>query len=359
MRYTSIFTRAGSVLVAVAVAAGAVSCAGKEPASTEAPAMASSTDARPTAISAAPKNAQWTILCRTIRGLDHVIRAKAMKDSLLKTTQMRDWHLVHKEDESQLFYGYYASYEPKTRDGARAQKERAKIDAMVDARGNRPFSQAVFWQLAAPDPEAPPQWNLVNAPGDLSLQIAAYTGSPQRKQFAVEAVRAAREQGIEAYYFHGDTTSSVCIGSWPRTALEGTNDIDVAHLDEHTPALVLPSELSRQGDFNRDRIRNADGQQLEPVAPKMRATDPTLIAAMQRFPEHAVNGEIMVKSVTDQTGRVVQQTAESFIVPIPQQQRSILSDDTTLGDTPAEAVPGEMVPVRRTPGAGRLKSVGS
>src|SRR5687768_10033206 len=346
MRYTKTFNRIASLTLATVVAAG-VSCSPKNPDAGESKSSLASGSpssnkppARP-AISAAPKDAQWTILCKVIRGADHVGRSKAMKDSLLKTTQLRDWHLVHKEEESHLYYGYYKSFDPKTKDGARAQRERAQIDAMVDARNNRPFSQAVFTQLAAPDPTAPPEWNLANASGDISLQIAAYTGSPQRKEYAVEAVRAAREQGIEAYYFHGDTTSSVCIGSWPRTALEGSSDIDVAHLDENNPALVLPPELQEQ--TNRRNIRNADGQQLEPVAPKMRATDPSLIAAMRRFPEHAVNGEIMVKQVTDQRGRTVEQAAESFVVPIPRTARSILSDDTA-GAPAQEAVPGEMAP---------------
>ena len=62
--------------------------------------------------------------------------------------------------------------------------------------------------IDSPDPVAPPEWNLANAKGYWSLQIAAYKDSPKRKEAAVEAVREARKNGVEAYYYHGETTSS-------------------------------------------------------------------------------------------------------------------------------------------------------
>ena len=54
-----------------------------------------------------------------------------------------------------------------------------------------------------------------------SVQIAAYEGSTQRKKFAVDAVRDARAEGVPAYYYHGPSISSVCVGAWPRAAVRG------------------------------------------------------------------------------------------------------------------------------------------
>ena len=91
MRYTRMFT----LTVLAAAATVAVSCQPKNRDAADAHASIADLSNKPqparAAISAAPKDAQWTILCKAVRGSDHVVRAKAMKDSLLKTTQLRDW----------------------------------------------------------------------------------------------------------------------------------------------------------------------------------------------------------------------------------------------------------------------------
>ena len=63
------------------------------------------------------------------------------------------------------------------------------IQSMADQSGNPLFPHSFFVEVTTPDPQAPAEWNLANANGYWSLQIAAYKDSPKRKQYAVEAVR--------------------------------------------------------------------------------------------------------------------------------------------------------------------------
>lgn len=263
-----------------------------------------------------PKGAQWTILCREIGGVGHVQRARQLKESLMNTPGMRDWHLLHKEDSSVLYYGYYKTYnEPK------AKADRAKIDSMADAQGRRPFRLAHITPLDAADPAGPPEWNLANAKGHWSLQIAAYLGSPERKQYAIDAVRAAREQGIEAYYHHGDNVSLVCVGSWPREAVRLADD-DVRAGDQGQPKVVLPP---LPPGVKEPEIRGPGGRKLHVEAGRNEIVDPTLKAMMDKYPTNAVNGATMITKRTDpRTGRVEEVADASFPVPIPREESTLL-----------------------------------
>ena len=62
----------------------------------------------------------------------------------------------------------------------------------------RPFRGAHFVPLNAPDPDAPPQWNLANAPEDRvwSLMIGAYKDTPDRKRLAVGCTVERYADGI-------------------------------------------------------------------------------------------------------------------------------------------------------------------
>ena len=113
--------------------------------------------------------------------------------------QLHDWYLVHNEDESILCYGYYGEMTD-----AKAKADKKKIEGLLGVNGEPLFSGLVFQPVGSPDPDSPPEWNLANVPASKywSLQVAAFRGFPERKKYAVEAVREARAQGVEAYYFH-------------------------------------------------------------------------------------------------------------------------------------------------------------
>src|SRR5207249_4124674 len=92
------------------------------------------------------------------------------------------------------------------------------------------FRGAGFIMLDTPDPTSRPEWDLADVDRDKdkhdptrafwSLQIMAFRGSPKRKEAAAQAVEVLRKQGVEAYYYHGETISSVCVGAWPVNAIK-------------------------------------------------------------------------------------------------------------------------------------------
>jgi hypothetical protein len=318
------------VLIAASLIAGAASCSKKAPPTEGAASVADAPSQRPAnggtaqppganAGSAIPKGAQWTILCREIAGVGHVERARQLRDNLVKTPGMRDWHLLHKEDSSVLYYGYYKTYnEPK------AKADRAKVDSMADAQGRRPFRMAHMTPLDAADPGGPPEWNLANADGHWSLQIAVYMDSPERKQYALDAVRAAREQGIEAYYYHGENMSLVCVGSWPREAVS-LADENVRAGDGGRIKVVLPPLTPDVK--TAPEIRGEGGRKLHVEAGRNEVRDPTLRAMMEQYPTNAVNGQTMIVRRTDpRTGQVREVADASFPVPIPREESSLLDD---------------------------------
>jgi hypothetical protein len=301
--------------------------------------------------------AQWTLYCQAFAGAAHVEQAKAVKDQLMAATAgkgLKDWHVIHQEGESVLYHGFYrtisddeAGGAKDKKEGQRAQRDRNAITGMVDQQGNRIFEHVFFVELPAPDPVAPAEWNLINAEGFFTLQIAAYKDSPLRKQAAVDAVRQARADGIEAYYYHGETTSSVCIGAWSRSAVREQEEA-AAQTSENAQdqdILVLPTPLPNQEKID---VRNAKGQRVKTYAPRFEALDPTLVAAMEKYPTHAVNG---VTFVTKVDGKEIEDP--SYVVEIPKAKPSLLRQQAQAPQLIAPPTPSQT-----SKGGGKLKSLG-
>ncbi len=305
-----------------------------------------------------PKNARYTIHCRAITGVDHVFQARQLRDELIKTSGMRDWYIITGESETSLYYGYYPAIDNDTREGKQAQRDRGAIAAIRDVALNRPFAHAMLVEIVSANPVAPPEWNLANADGFWSLQIAAYKDHPDRKLAAVEAVKEARAQGIEAYYYHGPSVSSVCIGAWPREALkEQDANIENQYMSDNRPLLILPHTLP---EGVSGEIRGPQGEKVTAVAPRLEYTDPTLVATMHKYPYHLLNGnEVRIRD--PRTGKLHERPESSFLVQIPAGDPSLLGGGTRDTGTPqrtgtAPVIPAQ--PTRSTPGAGKLKSIG-
>jgi hypothetical protein len=327
---------------------------------------------------APPKGAIYTIYCQRVDGDMHVQRANRIKQQLIDNTKMKEWYVIHENGQSLLYYGYYRVInDPKDpKETQRAQRDRATIDLMTDPMGNRPFQRAVFVELNAPDPVAPPEWNLLNAKGAYSLQIAAYKDSPQRKDAAIETVRAARAQGIEAYYYHGATSSLVCVGAWPESAVQISQDGPKnASGNSEQPIMVAPPNVDR--DVELGQQFNQVGQQagVKVVKPTIKVVDATLKAAMEQFPYNAINGMQMKHMVNGK-----EQYDPSLLVPIPRDASDLASAQTpqhtqpppgmvqSSGPTPDQpaydpayrpAIPRQTPPPQQQqPNSGRLKSIG-
>jgi hypothetical protein len=253
------------------------------PAASPSPAPA----AAASAIDAPPKDARYTIYCLGVTGPDHIARANQVKILWQQATQRRDWYVVHQDDQSLVFFGYYrAIADPKDSDTSRAMADRTMIRNLKDTVGDFPFQQSMLMPLDAPDPNAPPQWNLLNAKGAWTLEIAAYKG-PGRKAAAVESVRQARAQGVEAYYYHGPTASSVCIGAWPQEAVIQHLNNQMQNSDPNQAVMVVPDVVASQMP---DNFTDKDGNQTKVVHNDAQVVDPSLQAMMQKYPTHSLNG---------------------------------------------------------------------
>jgi hypothetical protein len=298
-------------------------------------------------------DAQYTLLCQTFTGPTHAQSAKEAKDALIKATKLHDWYVVIGDTESNLYFGYYRSFDlPSDKDTIRAQNDRKTLAGMTEPDGSRPFQYCVFVPIAGADPSAPPEWDLRNAKGYFTLSIAAYMDSPMRKQYAVDAVRAARAQGVEAYYFHGEHASEVCIGAWPREAVREQESAGGRTNDPTEPILVsttpLPANL-------RDLRTRDTGQKVKVLAPKPEYLDPTLIAAMKKYPTHSINGESVVRKYT-KDGQDTEMEDPSFLVLIPAKEE-VVKQDPVLEQRAIEL--GIEHPANTPqPGAGQLKSIG-
>jgi len=301
---------------------------------------------------APPRDAQFTIVCKVIPGPGHVERAKQIKEELIKSTGMKIWYVSHDEQQSTLYYGYYRAV-----DDPKLRADRDRIAKLQDNLGTRPFADALPDSINAPDPTAPPEFNLANAKGFWSLQLAAYQG-PGRKEAAIEAVKEARKMGVEAYYHHGPNVSEICIGAWPEEALrkqefDGGDGVD--RTDQQRPLLVLgpgaevPQAVKEQ--YSKNLIDKETGRQVQVLEQKIEILDPTLRAMMEKYPTHVLNGDEEFTQVRDPSGKIVNVPKHSMIVPIPR-TTSVLHSEP--GYTPGLIAPAQ-IPQRQ---GGQLRSVG-
>lgn len=266
-----------------------------------------------------PKDAEWTILCATFSGADNGSQARAAKTNLRSMTKMPDWYIIHGQGQTTLYYGFYRSInDPKdAKESARAQNDRKSIAALTDANGTRLFPAVILTKLDTPDPSSPPEWDLTRAAGAYSLQIAVFKDSPERRNYAVNAVREARGAGYEAYYYHGPTASSVCIGAWPETAVRERNDFNVKAM-ENPGAVPLVTAGSLPTLAEGQQYMTPDGKPINVVAAKYEILDPKLLATMQQFDKHSVNGVVQPVVVDPRTGQKrLAPVRPSFLVKIP------------------------------------------
>ena len=274
-----------------------------------------------------PKDARFTVFCGTFAGPNHIQQAKAMRQQLAQSTGMRDWYTVQGEGQTTLYYGYYreVSEQADPKEGKRAQGDRKRIAGMTSSNGGRMFHSVLLVALDEADPSSPAEWDLQNSKGHWSVQIAVYKDHPQRKQYAVDAVRTARSQGYEAYYFHGPTASSVCIGVWPASAAIVEDEIRMT--DPNAVPLIAPGSVPV-----REGIMTPDGRPIQVMKAKSQILDETLLATMRAFPNHSVNGVETGRQFKDpRTGQTRVTKDPSLLVRVPQ-KTMMLAGPSPIGN---------------------------
>jgi hypothetical protein len=301
-----------------------------------------------TPASSIPKDARWTIFCATVNGREHVAQSKLWCSQLQSLTGMKQFYLVHGSGESTLYYGFYREINERVdkAEASRVHADRKALSALVDPNtGGMMFRGVLVVALDDADPVAPPEWNLANARarGYYSLQVGVYKDSPQRKLYAVDAVREARKEGYEAYYFHGPTASSVCIGVWPESAVKKPQ---VKSTNSKRDIVVVPGDMPVPNELT-------EGRTVDVVHGRTEILDASLLATMQKFPILAVNGLENFTSRDTRTGEVKKIEYRSALVVIPQQaQEQGGSRQVDISpDTPSAKPPARVATDDRTPPA--------
>lgn len=310
-----------------------------------------------------PADAQWTIFCDSVSGVGHIENARMLRSRLVTLTGLHGWYVIHSDKESSLYYGYY-------RDSAagkkQAEADRLKIANLTDRYGNHLVRGGLLQPIVEPDPSAPSDWNLVNTPKNTywSLEIATFAGNPKRKEAAVQMVRELRAKGeTQAYYYHGPTVSSVCIGAWPREAVaeQGTGIDHNGQMRDDAHSSNPDQPLFVFGGFSQ-APPNVAGRILEPGTNKPMAVEgkrlDILDSGMKQktvdYPYHFVNYELHGTQNGNQTF-----PDASVLVAIPHQEASGDDDNWRLtGGRPNGTAPVEHGPAPRGTGDDVLKSIG-
>jgi hypothetical protein len=287
-----------------------------------------------------PEGAQFTMLCQAFTGPAHIVDAKRLKDTLIQHTGLKDWYVLHSEDESDLYYGFYKTYDDRSQSAeySRAQQDHSNVASLLDSNGQPIFSQVIFVPLSLPDPPAPAEWEISHNPGYWTLEIAVYKDSPQRKQAAVDAVKAARAEGVPAYYHHELAQSMVFVGSWPKGAVKEQEAASAATDDPNQPLLVLSGPIA--GAENAV-IRTPDGRPYKVVMPKVEITDPTLKAAIAKYPNFYVNGEAVGHNVQSVNGTIKLEPYPSYLMEVPHGNEEAVSGDHSDSGAPGDAGAGD------------------
>jgi len=184
----------------------------------------------------------YAIRCVTMVGPQRV-RQAVTAEKMLKGVSGLQPALVqvqHLEDETNLYYGRYQRiYDPASgretfRPDFRRDLELIRNlslnvpDRTLGQRAEWPFLQATIESLPS-SREANPAWDLARAGGYWSWQVAVFVNEGEmrrRKAVAEEYCAQLREQGEEAYYHHGAVYSSVCIGTFPKAAVQTVEQRD-------------------------------------------------------------------------------------------------------------------------------------
>lgn len=316
-----------------------------------------------------PADAHWTLFVAAFEGPAHVEQARGARDQLKAATNSNKFYVVHEETKSTIYYGFYKEIDSSSNGSKQAQADKDYLKSLKTTDGQSPLSMVYFTAVNSQGPEAPAEWDLAKigrSPDHYwSLQIAAYTAdgraeSPgevgDRKAAAVESVRELRKRGIEAYFFHGDSISSVCIGAWPENAVkrqDGGNSAGNAGSVRPDQTLLVAPELPKG-------VTGVQGENVKVLAPKLEVLNPAMLSAMKQFPTHALNGYDMMREYGSGANKQ-QRPDPSVVVLLPEKHT----------DLPATALPsdadlrllqlgggGNLGNQPSQPGMGHLKSAG-
>lgn len=256
---------------------------------------------------AADKDDEYSaIRCASLRGPQRFDQAKKCQESLRKVRGLKD-SLIAVFDEdgvSTVYYGKYKLiYDPKTGKESYDPDPTKDLELIrslsvrmrgADGRESDVWPFRLLTMATLPGPPCRyPEWELSRNPGTYSLQVGVFYNTGQflqRKKAAEEYCKLLRDQKEEAWFHHGTTNSSVCIGSFPKDAIQS---------------------------FRRENPLTGVLEFYNKI------TDEKLLALQKRFPYNYHNGHIFKQKTTDpKTGKRTDEPHQSFPVQVPRPEKA-------------------------------------
>jgi len=319
-------------------------------------------DSKPEKTPPPPSEAQWTIQCRVFTGENRIAEAMRVRDYLRKQTGEKTWYLLHTDNDTTLFFGYYRSIQVEGSDGKdrkdaeRAHSDRKRITALRDEQGQPLFSDAFFAPVDSVGESGPREWNIINSPAEYqwTLLIGVYRDNPERKKAAAEAVRKLRSEKVEAYYYHGEMMSFVFIGRWEAKSVY-VETADTARTSQSADEEVMVTD--RWLDSSVPTVyKGPNGKTVRLVNPRLTIQDTSVKETMAKFPNFHINGEVMGRRVKDKEGNERVVYDQSTLTAIPRREQSVLNADTP-SQPPAVQLIAPPGSTPKTTGAGSLKAL--
>ncbi len=167
-----------------------------------------------------------TIALGRVGGANHSRQAAQWRDEIESETRWKGVFVVDQEGFSQMCWNKYPSIE-----AARGDLKKAKEYVRNDGTHTwKPFASAAIQQLPGKS-VGPAEWDLTqqNDMYVFTVEVGIFYDVPDadppymgRKDIAVAYCKELREDGLEAYFFHGPSQSSVTIGLFTKTSMRET-----------------------------------------------------------------------------------------------------------------------------------------
>jgi len=217
---------------------------------------------------------KWTIHCLHTEGPEHQMQANLLADQLRKIQDLRPdkVRVTSNSSGSTIYYGQYVKVPSPETGRLIFPPEYLKDLAAIQRttyRGMQVFRYAKP-ELMERGPTTPgmEQWDVANAKGRYTLQIAVFYNTPtfsERKEAAEQYVKLLRQDGFAAYFRHEPARSFVFVGDF--------DDSDIIKGPDGPKAGPRVEQLikQREEEFRytlengyRVRRKTPDGQMIVP-----------------------------------------------------------------------------------------------
>ncbi len=185
-----------------------------------------------------PTEDTYTVLLRVMSDpATHIHDANRYEESLTEQLGWKGVFVIHKEGRSDVYQGKFRTAKHAARTLKAAKAYRAQNNLPV-------FARAMIVPLPGKD-IGPPEWKLTSAAGTHSMLVAVFRDVPEknylgRRRKAVDYCRRLRKNGVEGYFWHGDVSSHVTIGSFTSRAVRRQRtDPRVLQIQRDFPMLAI------------------------------------------------------------------------------------------------------------------------